>query len=110
MLTGVDAGNYTVSKFALIITAINQVMTYGGILPNLTYSTSAFANGDTSVVPGGALSTTATAYNGTVGSGSNARTYAITLSNLSAGVTMGNQGSSLTIIGSGVNLPENSIN
>jgi hypothetical protein len=65
----------------ITVTANNQSMTYGGSsLPSLTYSFSGLVDGDTSAILTGAptISTTATAYNGTAGSGSNAGIYSIT--------------------------------
>ncbi|MDE3038129.1 MAG: hypothetical protein KGJ21_06740, partial [Pseudomonadota bacterium] len=76
-------GTLTINKAHLTVTADNQSMTYGaGSLPSLTDTITGFANSENAASAGvtGAptLSTTATAYNGTAGSGSNAGSYAIT--------------------------------
>jgi hypothetical protein len=39
-------GAYTLSPAQLTITAVNQNMTYGGVVPALTVSYSGFVNGD----------------------------------------------------------------
>ena len=77
------SGSLTVNPADLTIAAGNASMTYGGSsLPALTAGYSGLANGDTSasLTTDPTLSTTATAYNGTAGSGANAGTYAITAS------------------------------
>ncbi|WP_158915792.1 MBG domain-containing protein [Caulobacter sp. S45] len=76
-------GSLTVNPAALTIAANNASTTYGAsTLPALSASYTGLANGDTasnlSTAP--SLATTATAYNGTAGSGSNAGTYAVTAS------------------------------
>ena len=88
----------------ITVTANNQNMTYGGnTLPSLTYSLSGLIDNDTSSILTGAptISTAATAYNGTVGSGSNAGTYTITaaLNNLanSIGYSLSTVNSTLTV-------------
>ena len=68
------AGNLTIGKAPLTITAQNQSMTYGGTMPTLTASYSGFVNGDSSsslsTAPTVSSATTATAnagtYNGTI--------------------------------------------
>src|ERR1019366_8890359 len=90
---GVNDGNYTfaapvngtltINKAHLTVTADNQSLGYGaGSLPSLTDTITGFANSETATSAGvtGAptLGTSATAYNGTAGSGSNAGSYAIT--------------------------------
>ncbi len=93
---GADVGNYTItapnsltgtiSQAPLTVTADAKSMTYGGnALPSLTYTSSGFVNNETASLFSGALATTATAYNGTAGSGSNAGTYPIAVGTLSAG-------------------------
>ncbi|MGV0962605.1 MAG: MBG domain-containing protein [Polynucleobacter sp.] len=78
--------NLTMVQAPLTITAATKTMTYGdNSLPNLTYTNSSLANGDASSVLTGSLSTTATAYNGTAGSASNAGTYLISQNTVSAG-------------------------
>ena len=85
------AGNYTLVGFSgsmtitpahLTVKAVdNNTMTYGdNSLPGLTYTITDYVNGEGSGVISGApsITTNATAYNGTAGSGSNAGTYAIT--------------------------------
>jgi hypothetical protein len=55
-------GLYTISPASLTITAVNQTMTYGGMVPALTASYSGFVNGDnaSSLTPPPTLTTTAT--------------------------------------------------
>jgi hypothetical protein len=92
-VTGAQAGNYvvttpgsltgTISPATLTVTADAKSMTYGGnALPALTYVSSGLLGSD---ALSGALATTATAYDGTAGSGSNAGVYAITQGTLTAG-------------------------
>ncbi|MBT8584837.1 filamentous hemagglutinin N-terminal domain-containing protein [Polynucleobacter paneuropaeus] len=76
-------GTLTVNKAVLNVTADAQSMTYGAnALPSLTATISGFANSQTlassGVTGSAALSTTATAYNGTAGSASVAGGYTIT--------------------------------
>ncbi len=72
----------TITPAALTVTADAKSMTYGdSTLPSLTYTSSGLVNGD---ALSGVLSTTATAYNGTAGSGSNAGSYPIAQGTLSA--------------------------
>jgi hypothetical protein len=70
-LSGADASNYSLTQptgltgnitpAPLMVTAANQTMTYGGPIPDLTFSTSGLVAGDTaSSVLSGALATTAT--------------------------------------------------
>jgi autotransporter-associated beta strand protein len=87
----------TITPASLTVTAGAQTMTYGdNALPSLTYSSSGLVNGDGF---NGSLSTTATSYDGTAGSGSNAGNYAITLGSLSAGAnyTISFTGANLTV-------------
>ncbi len=87
-----DNGNYTfvqatgnataltIGQAMLTVTADNASMTYGSrTLPSLTDTISGFVNGDTagSVSGSAELTTTATTYNGTAGSGSHVGSYAI---------------------------------
>jgi hypothetical protein len=77
-------GTLTIGKAHLTVTADDKSMTYGGnSLPGLTATITGYMNGEGSGVLSGSssLSTAATAYNGTAGSGSNAGTYAITAGN-----------------------------
>ena len=53
-------GTLTVTPALLTVTATNKSMTYGGTVPALTYTYTGLVNGDTSVVFGGSLATTAT--------------------------------------------------
>jgi hypothetical protein len=91
--TGASVSNYsvvapgsligTINPAPVTVTADAKSMTYGGsVLPALTYTSSGLLNSDTF---SGALSTTATAFNGTAGSGSNAGMYQISQNTLSAG-------------------------
>jgi hypothetical protein len=77
------AGTLTVTPAPLTITANDTSMPYGASsLPSLTWTPSGLVNGDTpSVVTGVTCSTTATAYNGSAGSGSHAGSYPITCAN-----------------------------
>ena len=76
-------GAFTVSPKAITVTANNASMTYGdSALPNLSAQSTGLVNGDSLT---GALSTTATAYNGIAGSASSVGSYAITQGSLSAG-------------------------
>lgn len=62
-LTGEDKDNYTIvssktttaniTKKALVITADNKTMTYGGTVPTFTYTADGFVGGDTKSVLGG---------------------------------------------------------
>jgi filamentous hemagglutinin family protein len=94
--TGAQAGNYvvtapgsltgTITLASLSVTADAKSMTYGGnTLPGLTYTYTGFVNNETSALFTGGLTTTATVYNGTAGSGSDAGTYPIAQGTLSAG-------------------------
>ena len=91
--TGASVNNYsvvapgsltgTISQAPVTVTADAKSMSYGGnTLPALTYTHSGLVGSDAF---SGALSTAATAYNGTPGSASNAGTYAILQNTLSAG-------------------------
>jgi PKD repeat protein len=71
---GTMSGNQTVSPVPLTITADNQSMVYGGIMPTLTASYQGFVNGDTSAN----LTTQPTL--STVPATSHAGTYTITAS------------------------------
>ncbi|MEY4733805.1 MAG: hypothetical protein RLZZ464_1871, partial [Pseudomonadota bacterium] len=87
----------TISPATLTVTAAAKTMPYGGnALPALTYSFSGLVNGDQI---SGALTTAATAYNGTAGSGSNAGSYPITQGTVTAGnnYTVSYTGANLTV-------------
>jgi hypothetical protein len=95
-VTGAQSGNYvvtapgsltgTITPASLSVTADAKSMTYGGnTLPGLTYAYSGFVNNETSALFTGTLATTATAYNGSAGSGSDAGNYPIAQGTLSAG-------------------------
>ena len=77
-------GTLTVNKARIFtVTADNQSMSYGaGSLPSLTDTITGYLNSENATSAGitgtPTLSTTATAYNGTAGSGSNAGNYTIT--------------------------------
>ena len=81
-LTATSANNaVTISKAALVVTADNKTMTYGdSSLPVLTATITGFVSGESASVLTGvaALTTTATAYNGTAGSASVVGGYTIT--------------------------------
>lgn len=68
-------GNYTISPAILNVSAVDQTMTYGGTLPQLTASFSGFVNGDnpSSLTTAPTITTTAT-------SSSSAGDYTITAS------------------------------
>ena len=68
------AGNLTIDKAALLVTANNQTMTYGGTMPTLTASYSGFVNGDSS----GSLTTAPTVTSATPAN-ANAGTYTGTI-------------------------------
>ena len=68
------AGNLTINKANLTVTANNQSMTYGGTMPALTASYSGFVNGESA----SSLTTQATVSSGTAAN-ANAGTYAGTL-------------------------------
>ena len=87
-------GNYTLAQSTgnaaalrilpatLTVAADSKSMVYGAsALPSLTYTASGLVNGDALT---GALSTTATAYNGTAGSGSSVGSYPIAQGTLTA--------------------------
>jgi hypothetical protein len=110
--SGLTANNYTlvqavgnttaltITPATLTVAADAQSMTYGGVLPALTYTSSGFVNNETAALFSGALSTTATAYNGTTaGSGSSVGTYPIAQGSLSAGnnYTISYTGANLTV-------------
>ena len=79
-------GSLTMTAAPLAVSATAQSMTYGAAsLPALTYSQSGLVNGDTSSVFTGALSTSATVFNGSAGTGSNVGSYPIAQNSLSAG-------------------------
>jgi hypothetical protein len=76
-------GLLAVTPKALTVAASNADMNYGAsTLPSLAYSATGLVNGDSML---GALATSATAYSGLAGSGSNAGSYNITQGTLSAG-------------------------
>jgi hypothetical protein len=76
-------GLLSVTPKALTLVASNADMNYGAsTLPSLAYSATGLVNGDNM---SGALVTSATAYSGVAGSGSNAGSYNITQGTLTAG-------------------------
>jgi hypothetical protein len=86
-------GTLSITQAVLTITAGNASMTYGGTVPNLTYTYSGWLNGDgpSSLTTAPTVSTTAT-------SGSNVGTYPITVSGaVSANYTLTYVSGTLTI-------------
>ena len=78
------AGNVVINAAPITVTADSQTMAYGAsTLPNLTYVATGLKNGETPFT--GSLSTLATAFNGSAGSGSNVGAYLINQGTLSAG-------------------------
>ena len=78
------SGNLIINPAPITVTAEVQTMTYAASsLPNLSYVVSGLKNSDSPFT--GALTTTAAAYNGGIGSASNVGSYPITQGSLSAG-------------------------
>ncbi len=107
-------GTLTVNPATLTITANSPSMTYGSsLLPSLSASYSGFANGDTSsnLTTAPTVTTTATAYNGTAGSGSSVGNYSTTAAGaVDSNYTINYVGGTLTVGKANLTITANSPN